>query len=158
MRFSMDSFCGNIFFGSQTAGFSSFRPQSRLATPRRVFSSWLCHGDTFFIRSMACLGVGHISLSFRQSLCYDSVHITSIFPQTQRQCYRRTDKPQPLQYHHWKFSFGSSEELTVFSIFPNKLKELFFICEVGLRVNDLIKRIIYIDHRSNISRNGNQCF
>ena len=41
-----------------------------------------------------------ISLSFRQSLCYDSVHITSIFPQTQRQCYRRTDKPQPLQYHH----------------------------------------------------------
>ena len=54
----------------------------------------------FFIRSMACLGVGHISLSFRQSLCYDSVHITSIFPQTQRQCYRRTDKPQPLQYHH----------------------------------------------------------
>ena len=54
----------------------------------------------FFIRSMACLGVGHISLSFRQSLCCDSVHITSIFPQTQRQCYRRTDKPQPLQYHH----------------------------------------------------------
>lgn len=41
-----------------------------------------------------------ISLSFRQSLCYDSFHITSIFPQTQRQCYRRTDKPQPLQYHH----------------------------------------------------------
>lgn len=41
-----------------------------------------------------------ISLSFRQSLCCDSVHITSIFPQTQRQCYRRTDKPQPLQYHH----------------------------------------------------------
>lgn len=50
--------------------------------------------------SRFCLGVGHISLSFRQSLCYDSVHITSIFPQTQRQCYRRTDKPQPLQYHH----------------------------------------------------------
>ena len=59
----------------------------------------------FFIRSMACLGVGHISLSFRQSLCYDSVHITSIFPQTQRQCYRRTDKPQPLQYHHLPGNF-----------------------------------------------------
>lgn len=55
---------------------------------------------SFDVFGMACLGVGHISLSFRQSLCYDSVHITSIFPQTQRQCYRRTDKPQPLQYHH----------------------------------------------------------
>ena len=65
-----------------------------------TWNSWHMMFGYFFIRSMACLGVGHISLSFRQSLCYDSVHITSIFPQTQRQCYRRTDKPQPLQYHH----------------------------------------------------------
>ena len=56
--------------------------------------------DTSSLEVWLFFGVRPISLRFRRGLCYDSFHITSIFPQTQRQCYRRTDTPQPLQYHH----------------------------------------------------------
>ena len=62
------------------------------------FATWSC-SDTSS-SEVWLFGSGHISLGFRQGLCYDSFHTTSISPQSQRQCYRHTDKPQPLQYHH----------------------------------------------------------